>query len=105
MVDALRQHGHDVLYVMEELRGTADSQLLTRAYEEQRFVITEDKDFGELVYRLRLPARGIVLLRFDINERQLKIPRLLELLDSAAHRLAGSFIVVEADKTRMRPLR
>jgi uncharacterized protein (DUF433 family) len=72
---------------------------------QEEIIFTEDKDFGELVYRLRLPAQGIFLLRFAINERQLKIPRLLELLDSEGHRLPGSFIVLEADKTRLRPLR
>jgi predicted nuclease of predicted toxin-antitoxin system len=105
MVQALRRYGYDVFYVMEDLRGTVDSELLTRAHDERRIVITEDKDFGELVYRLRLPARGIILLRFAIDERLMKIPRLLELLDSEGHRLSGSFIVLESDKTRVRPLR
>lgn len=105
MVQALRRQGHDVFYVMEDLRGTVDSELLTRAHDERRIVITEDKDFGELVYRLRLPARGIILLRFAIDERLMKIPRLLDLLDSESHRLSGSFIVLESDKTRVRPLR
>jgi predicted nuclease of predicted toxin-antitoxin system len=104
MVEALRVDNHDVLYVMESMRGATDEEILTRAFAEDRIVLTEDKDFGELVYRLRYPARGIILLRFDVSERTLKIPRLRSLLEESAERLPGSFVVLEMDKARFRPL-
>jgi predicted nuclease of predicted toxin-antitoxin system len=104
LVEALRADGHDVLYVIETLRGAADDEVLARAYSEDRLVITEDKDFGELVYRFRRPARGIILLRFDTVERALKIPRLLDLLHQEPQRLPGVFAVLEVDKLRVRPL-
>lgn len=53
LVEALRADGHDVLYVAESLRGASDDGILTRAYTENRLLLTEDKDFGELVYRLK----------------------------------------------------
>ncbi|MGD8750943.1 MAG: DUF5615 family PIN-like protein [Anaerolineales bacterium] len=104
LVEALREDGHDVLYVLESLRGATDDEVLAGAFSEDRLLITEDKDFGELVYRLRRPARGIILLRFDIADRALKIPRLLELLHQETERLPGAFVVLEVDKLRMRPL-
>jgi predicted nuclease of predicted toxin-antitoxin system len=104
LIDALRSDGHDVLYAVESLRGATDETLLRRAFTESRVLLTEDKDFGELVYRLRKPTYGIVLLRFDVADRTLKIPRLRALLRQEAERLAGSFIVLEADKVRIRPL-
>ena len=104
LVETLRADGHDVLYVFESLRGAFDEDVLTRAFSEDRLLITEDKDFGELVYRLERPAKGIILLRFETIDRALKIPRLLELLRQDSQRLPGSFVVIEADKVRVRPL-
>ena len=104
LVDALREDAHDVLYAVESLRGVSDEVILSRAFSEGRILLTEDKDFGELVYRLKRPARGIVLLRFDVADRDLKIPRLRHLLKWQGERLPGAFSVLEPDKVRIRPL-
>jgi len=104
LVDVLRSDGHDILYAIESLRGATDDSLLARALFERRILLTEDKGFGELVYRLRRPTHGIVLLRFDVADRALKIPRLRYLLEQEAERLSGAFVVLEADKVRIRPL-
>lgn len=104
LVEALRSDGYDVLYVLESLRGASDEEVLTRAFSEDRLLITEDKDFGELVYRLERPAKGIILLRFDIVDHTLKIPRIIALLRQDSQRLHGSFVVIEAGKIRVRPL-
>jgi predicted nuclease of predicted toxin-antitoxin system len=104
LVHSLRADGHDVLYVVETLSGADDDAILARAFAEHRVLLTEDKDFGELVYRLGRPTRGIVLLRFDVAERALKVPRLIDLLMREGSRLPGSFTVLEADKVRIRPL-
>ena len=104
LVKALRIDGHDVLYVIESLRGEPDEKILDRDFNENRILITEDKDFGELVYRLKLPARGIILLRFDIANRVHKIPRLRSLLEQESRRLQGAFITLSVNKTRIRPM-
>ncbi|MBC8448147.1 MAG: DUF5615 family PIN-like protein [Chloroflexi bacterium] len=104
LVNDLRGDGHDVLYAVESLRGATDDRLLARAFSEHRILLTEDKDFGELVYRLRRQAHGIVLLRFDVADRALKIARLRYLLEQEGERLAGAFVVLEAGKVRIRPL-
>jgi predicted nuclease of predicted toxin-antitoxin system len=104
LVEALRADGHNVLYVMESMRGAADSEILTRAFAEERVLLTEDKDFGELTYRLRQPAFGIVLLRFGTKERALKISCLRNLIRLHGERLQGHFIVLDAEKHRIRPI-
>ena len=103
-VAALRRDGHDAVYAVESLRGASDEEVLARAVSEQRILLTEDKDFRELVYALNRPAHGIVLLRFDVAERALKIPRLRELLEHHSERLGRHFVVLESDKIRLRPL-
>lgn len=104
LVEALRRNGHDVAYVLESRPGVSDTEVLQQAHREERLLLTEDKDFGELVYRLRRPVPGIILLRFDPEERALKLPRLLVLLEREPERLEGAFVVLDAEKARIRPL-
>lgn len=104
LVEALRRDGHDVTYVLESMRAASDTEVLRHARDEDRLPLTEDKDFGELVYRLRRTVPGIILLRFDPEKRALKIPRLRVLLKRESDRLKGAFVVVDPDKARIRPL-
>jgi len=59
LVSSLREDGHDVLYVLERKPGVSDNEVLIQAYNEERILVTEDKDFGDLVYRLKKPSRRI----------------------------------------------
>lgn len=93
-----------MLYVLETQPGGPDDLVLKQAYRERRVLITEDKDFGELVYRLKKPAAGIVLMRIPVEERHLKWPRLKNLLERHGDRLQGHLVVVGADRFRFRPL-
>ncbi|MEZ4712074.1 MAG: DUF5615 family PIN-like protein [Caldilineaceae bacterium] len=104
LVKFLRTQGHDVLYVMEAMRGETDDTILAKAYAEERIILTEDKDFGELVFRLRKPAVCIILLRFNPGEEILKIQRFIQLFSEPFEVFTGTFIVVDANKTRIRPL-
>ena len=63
IVAALRKEGHDVLYVIEFDAGASDPDILCNANEEDRILITRDKDFGELVFRLKKVHSGIILNR------------------------------------------
>lgn len=65
IVGALSSDGHDVRWMAEELGGAKDDDVLGAAVGDARILITEDKDFGELVYRRRLHHRGVVLVRVD----------------------------------------
>jgi len=104
LVTSLRNDGHDVLYQLEENAGARDEDVLERAYREERVLLSEDKDFGELVFRLGKRTVGIVLLRIDVKERHLKWPRLKKLIDEHGTSLPGHFVVVDRYKFRIRPL-
>lgn len=105
LVQALRADGHDVVYALESFSGAEDDQVLAQAWTEERLLLTEDKDFGELVFRLQKSARGVILLRFDVVDRHQKVDRLRHILAQEGERLAGMFVVLEVDKVRLRPLR
>ncbi len=63
IVEKLREEGHDVYYVAEHTAGTSDEAILKIANQEDRILMTRDKDFGELVYPLRQVHSGIMLNR------------------------------------------
>ena len=65
IVGAVRNDGHDVRWIAEELEGIKDNVVLEAAVRDARILITEDKDFGALVYRQQLHHRGVVLVRVD----------------------------------------
>ncbi len=50
IVKALRKKRHDVLYIAELASGITDDLVLQYANQQDRILITRDKDFGELVY-------------------------------------------------------
>lgn len=74
--DARREEGHDVFLVREVMSGARDATVLTWAYAEERILLTEDTDFGELVYRLKCPAHGVILLRLELAPVAFKLKRL-----------------------------
>lgn len=104
IVAFLRGEGHDVLYVVEEKTGIPDDAVLLNASNEERLLLTEDKDFGELVYRLKKPSWGIILIRIDVKQRHTKWARLSKLIENYEGRLAGNFVVIDSQKFRFRPL-
>lgn len=63
IVERLRLDGHEVLYVVEMQPGIPDDKVLNLANNESAILLTSDKDFGELVFRLRRIAAGVVLIR------------------------------------------
>jgi predicted nuclease of predicted toxin-antitoxin system len=104
VVSRLRSAGHDVVYMAELEAGTADREVLRQASEEGRLLLTEDKDFGELVFRSRQPASGVVLIRIAPEQRLLKWPRLQAAIEKFGAKLFGRYLVIEAARLRSRPL-
>jgi len=104
LVASLREDGHDVSYVLEGKAGLSDDEVSLEAYNEGRILLTEDKDFGELVYRLKKPSRGIILIRIDVKQRHMKWLRLKKLIENYEERLPGHFVVIDTQKFRFRSL-
>jgi len=96
----LRRQQHDVFSVYEQGRGMSDDEVIQKAFAENRILITDDKDFGEKVYRERHPHRGIILLRLEDERAASKIAALRRLLDSYANQLANNFVVVTETRVR-----
>lgn len=103
-VSALRDHGHDVAWIRTDSPGSSDPEVLDRAQREERILITFDKDFGELAYRLKLPAlSGIILFRISASSSNQVAQTAVAAIESRAD-WSGHFAVVEDSRIRMTPL-
>jgi predicted nuclease of predicted toxin-antitoxin system len=103
-VQGLQRAGHDVSYVARDRAGLTDVAVLAQAAADDRILITEDKDFGELAIRFSEAAPGIILVRMEEASSQEKVARLTAVLQLASHRLRGNIVVVGADRIRFRRL-
>lgn len=96
----LREQGYEVFSVYESARGTTDQEIISRAYTENWILITNDKDFGEKVYREKFPHRGVILMRLNDERSQNKINVLKSLLLNYSQQLPENFCVVTEEKVR-----
>lgn len=103
-VTALEAAGHDIVWVRSAAPGSKDQDILAWAVRESRVMLTFDKDFGELAWRVGLPASsGVVLFRLPmppaVGAGAILAARIEERTD-----WAGYFTVIEPGRVRMRPL-
>lgn len=104
LVAGLRNAEWDVAYVAEQAPGISDTAVLQWARIDSRIILTEDKDFGELTFRMQWNSSGVLLLRVDAMSWKDQLVRVQTLLESHAHRLKETFTIVEAKRVRFRPM-
>jgi len=104
LVQWLRDQGCDVLHTSESLVQETDEVLLQTAEAEERLLFTQDKDFGELVFRDHLNSHGIILLRISKLTIPQRIARVQEAWSVIQSNPSGRFIVITEKKVRVRPL-
>lgn len=103
-VHALRTAGYDVTWIRADAPGSTDRQVLATAANEQRTLLTFDKDFGELAFRSRLPVMcGVVLFRVPMSSARIIAQQVLVAIQSRSD-WVGHFSVVEERRIRVRSL-
>ena len=96
----LRDEGHEVFSVYEDARGVEDDIILQKAFDENWVLITNDKDFGDKVFRNGRLHKGVVLLRLEDERATSKIMVLSHLLEKYIDRLPNAFVVVTQKQVR-----
>jgi predicted nuclease of predicted toxin-antitoxin system len=100
----LRNLGHDVKTIPHDYPyGIKDPNVLAIALHEQRILITNDKDFGGLIFHHHLPHCGVLLFRLkrgaiDINIRKERLQLVLEVYTDQLHH----FLVITEERVRIR---
>jgi len=96
----LRDQNHDVFSVFDEARGMDDNDIIQKALQEHWILITNDKGFGDKVYRDGRLHQGVILLRLEDERSASKIQVLSRLLEAYLDKLPNSFLVVTEKRVR-----
>jgi predicted nuclease of predicted toxin-antitoxin system len=102
VVRVLRAADYDVFAVSEVITRSVDRELIEQAHREQRILITEDKDFGWLVFVSASDSAGVILVRFPGNARD-RLPQMIaNLVQEQGEQLRNTFTVVQPGYIRIR---
>jgi predicted nuclease of predicted toxin-antitoxin system len=99
----LRQMGFDSVSVIECMKGALDEEIIQRAVEENRVIITNDKYFGRLVGFYKLP--GIILLRLKDESIENKVKVVSFVVASHGEAIHGNVMIVSEKKIRVRRIK
>lgn len=102
IVENLRDNGLDIFAIVEQTPSIADEDILNIAVRLNAPLITEDKDFGELVFRLQLPHRGIILLRLGAMPSEKKGEVATKVILEHLAELPDAFCVFDGFNLRVR---
>lgn len=102
IIDALRKNGYEILAIEDLYKGSADEEVLSISLKESSILITEDKDFGELVYRLKKAHIGIILIRLSGLDPEMKKKIVLKSFSENISEMKNSFSVISHNQTRIR---
>ena len=102
IVDVLRSNGFDVVYILETNQGADDEFILAMANADKRILLTQDKDFGELVFRLKNAHYGVILIRLEGYKPALKAEIVVNMLAKYKDELIKSFTVIQPNAIRIR---
>lgn len=104
ILHSLRKFGWIVISILEETPGVSDLGVLERAKIENALLITEDSDFGELIYSHHVASIGVLFLRYPFQDWLPMAKALVKVLESEGMNLFGAFTVLTPQKIRTRTL-
>lgn len=94
----LREKGYDVQWIGDIAPGVDDEKIFEISQKEGRVILTEDKDFGELA------TSGIILLRIEPDQKELREKKVLEFFKEFSDKLKGYLVVIDKQKFRFRKI-
>jgi predicted nuclease of predicted toxin-antitoxin system len=100
VVRALREAGFEVVAVCEIMSRSSDRDVIKLSHAENRVLLTEDKDFGWLVFVSHADSAGVVLIRFPGNARSTLPDTMVWLAEKHASELQNGFVVIEPNQVR-----
>lgn len=104
VVRALRAAGFNVAAVSELAGASDDDQVIALATAQRRVLLTEDKDFGQLVFAANRESGGVILIRFPSAKRSVLGKRVLEVVNREGERLRSAFTVIQPARVRISKL-
>lgn len=104
LVSSLRLAGISVYSVAESSTGITDEEVMRLSEDLGALILTDDKDFGEIVFRKQRSCPGIVLLRLTGVDYSRKADHLIQVINRYGSEMIGKFVVITAERVRIRKL-
>ena len=98
----LKENGFDVLSVRDIDSRARDSQILRWAVDQQRMIISMDKDFGELVYNSGKHHAGVLILRLEDADADTKVAVIKKIFAEYYDKIESHFCVFQDGRLRIR---
>lgn len=105
IIDGLRATGRSVFSISEKIASISDPEVLRVAVCSGTILLTEDKDFGELVYAGEAAHNGIVLIRLDGFKGFEKAARVIMAINAYEDQFPDAFSVIDHSKVRIRRMK
>lgn len=105
ITERLRQENLQVYSISEIHPGLADEKVLHKARELKAILVTQDKDFGALVFQQKRVTQGVLLIRLPLLRASAKADLIVKTVKSYSREFPGSFAVLTEDEIRIRKLR
>ena len=102
IVDRLRLDGHAVTAIAEAHRGAPDEEVLAIANAAGAVLLTADRDFDELVFRLHQANEGVVLVRLAGQSCEAKVKLISDFFTRHEEEILGAFSVITPDLVQIR---
>jgi len=101
VVRTLRAANHDVIALSEISPRANDVDVMEFAVVEDRILLTEDKDFDQLVYAHGGKTVGVILLRYPTLARKRICDDVIKLVERYGESLTGTFVVMQPGRIRI----
>ncbi|MFI5201696.1 MAG: DUF5615 family PIN-like protein [Candidatus Kapaibacterium sp.] len=105
IIERLRAEGHSVSAIVEEMQSSPDPGVLAFSLESKSLLITEDKDFGELVFHKKQAQFGTLLVRLEGVPRKKRIDLVCDLIAERGDELINAFSVLTPYSIRIRDMK
>ena len=104
LIDRLESENFDLLSIREHYQGISDKEIIEIAKTRKGFILTEDEDFGELVFSYNIKNCTVILLRYYIRDHDGIANNLLKVLRDYYKRPGHFFITITKKKIRIKKL-
>ncbi len=104
LIKVLIDRGHAVNTVASIQQGAPDEKVIEIARNEAAILVTEDKDFGELVFAHQMAKVTVVFLRYRLAELSLIAQNLVRVVGEYGPKEGRYFIVISSTRIRVRSI-
>jgi predicted nuclease of predicted toxin-antitoxin system len=101
IIKELRNNQFDVISILETNRGISDKNVLQIAKDNNYLLLTQDRDFGILVFAYKEKDTSIIFLRYEHTKVKEITQAVIKVLNKYGTKLYGKFITITPSKIKI----